>query len=358
MNKRENLLSLLRRDGYEYAPVSFNFCPSLVQEYNKQTNSKKSYNDYFNMPWHCIDDGKLINHNTEKYRSYYSFELKEGTIIDDWGVAHEPGGEAAMHMTYMRHPMKELTTIEEINAYPLPDFENADYSFQKQQVDEIHAAGLAALGNMQCTIWELSWYLRSMEQLMMDIITEPEKAAAVIDRVTELSIIRALSFTNAGADILFFGDDIGMQSSIMMSEDMYVAWFKPRLKKIIDTVKTVNPNVIIFYHSCGYVTPFIPHLINAGVDVLNPIQSECMSFEEIHKLYGDQISFFGTIGTQTTMPFGTPEEIKEEVKKNLTIAGKKGGLICAPTHLLEPEVPWENILAYVEGCKEFNPNAI
>ena len=67
----------------------------------------------------------------------------------------------------------------------------------------------------------------------------------------------------------------------MMSEDMYVTWFKPRLKKIIDTVKAVNPDIIIFYHSCGFVTPFIPHLIEAGVDVLNPVQSECMSFEEI-----------------------------------------------------------------------------
>ncbi len=156
--------------------------------------------------------------------------------------------------------------------------------------------------------------------------------------------------------MLFFGDDIGMQSSIMMSEDMYVEWFKPRLTKLIKEVKAINPDILIFYHSCGYIEPFIPHLIEAGVDVLNPIQPECMDFEEIHAKYGDKISFHGTIGTQTTMPFGTPDEVKAEVTKNLTLAGKKGGLFCAPTHMLEPEVPWENILAYVEACKEFNPN--
>ena len=97
----------------------------------------------------------------------------------------------------------------------------------------------------------------------------------------------------------------------------------------------------------------IPHLIDAGVDVLNPIQSECMDFEEIYRKYGDRISFHGTIGTQTVMPFGTPEEVKAEVWKNLDIAGEKGGLMVAPTHMLEPEVPMENILAYVEACREY-----
>ncbi|WP_273320021.1 uroporphyrinogen decarboxylase family protein [Vallitalea guaymasensis] len=355
MTKKDNLISLIKRQGYEEAPVYFDLCPSLIEKYKEETKSDKSYQEYFDMPWRCIEDRKLINHDTEKYRSYYNFQLKEGTYIDEWGVAHEPGSEAAMHMTYMRHPMKDLTTLEELEAYPFPDFANADHAHQKAQCDEYHVKGLAAMGNMQCTVWELSWYMRSMEQLMMDMITAPEKAAFILDRVTELSIIRAVSFVKAGADMLFFGDDVGMQNSIMLSEDMYVTWLKPRLKKIIDTVREINPNIIIFYHSCGFITPFIPHLIDVGVDVLNPVQPECMSFDEIHKKYNDKISFYGTIGTQTTMPFGTPSEIKEEVTKNLTLAGKKGGLICAPTHLLEPEVPWENILAYVNACKNFKP---
>ena len=113
------------------------------------------------------------------------------------------------------------------------------------------------------------------------------------------------------------------------------------LKKIIDEVKKINPEVIVFYHSCGFVEPLIPHLIEAGIDVLNPIQSECMDFEEIYRKYGDKISFHGTIGTQTVMPHGTPKEVKETVWRNLDIAGDKGGLFVAPTHLLEPEVPFE-----------------
>ncbi len=231
MNKKENLIAIIKKQGFEEIPVVFSLCPSLVETFKEKTQSKDTCGDYFDMPWSNIDDLRLIDHDTEKYRSYYNFELKEGTNIDNWGVAHEPGSEAAMHMTYMRHPMKDLISMEELAAYPFPDFTKADASHQKAQCDAIHAKGLAAMGDMQCTIWELSWYLRSMEQLMMDMMTDPDKAAYIIDRVTDISIIRATSYVNAGADMLFFGDDIGMQRSIMMSEDMYMTWFKPKLKK-------------------------------------------------------------------------------------------------------------------------------
>ena len=104
------------------------------------------------------------------------------------------------------------------------------------------------------------------------------------------------------------------------------------------------------------MTPFIEDLIDAGIDVLNPVQPECMDFKEIHDAYGDRLSFWGTLGTQTTLPFGTPEEVRELVLRNLKIAGPKGGLLCTPTHLVEPEVPWENMEAYVEACRFASEN--
>jgi uroporphyrinogen decarboxylase len=119
----------------------------------------------------------------------------------------------------------------------------------------------------------------------------------------------------------------------------------------------VKPDLLIHYHSCGYVLPFIGDLIEAGVDILNPVQPECMDFAEVHRQYGDRLSFNGTIGTQKLMPFGTPEQVKSEVRRNLAIAGDKGGLLCCPTHMLEPEVPWENIAAYAEAVGQCKPSA-
>ena len=256
-------------------------------------------------------------------------------------------------MTRMRHPLQNIDSLEQIKEYPFPDFENAASSHQIIGAVNIIEADKIAVGRMQMSIWETAWYIRSMEELMMDMLSDDPKAEYLLDKITALSIKRAESFARAGADILYLGDDIGMQSNILMSEELYCDWLKPRLKKVIDAAKAVKPDILIFYHSCGYVKPFIPHLIEVGVDVLNPVQPECMDFEELHKEFGDKLSFCGTIGTQITMPFGTPEDVRNLVFKNLKIAGEKGGLLIEPTHILEPEVPWENIEAFVKACNEF-----
>ncbi len=352
MTNRENFLSLLRRQGFERVPVEFSLCPHLV-EVCKEKLGVDDYVEYFGMPWRNVEDLRLLDHDVEKYRKYYEKKpLAEGADIDLFGVGHEKSPNS-MHMTYMRHPMELFNSVEEIESYPFPDYASADGSHQAEQVRRIKEQDLIALGNMQTTIWESAWYMRSMEELFCDMMAEDEMAEVLLDKVTELSLIRAKAYVKAGVDVLFLGDDIGMQHTIMMSEELYCTWLKPRLKKIIDEVKKINPEVIVFYHSCGFVEPLIPHLIEAGIDVLNPIQSECMDFEEIYRKYGDKISFHGTIGTQTVMPHGTPKEVKETVWRNLDIAGDKGGLFVAPTHLLEPEVPFENILAYVEACQTY-----
>lgn len=352
MTKRENLLAMLRGEPYEEVPVDFNLCPELDRQFYEKTGSTTNCTEYFQMPWRYVSDISVQN-NPEQFLKYYPQGLKEGSTIDIWGIAHEPGGAAAMHMTRMRHPLAQIDDLDEIMNYPFPDFSGHDTTYQKEQTDAIHARGLAAAGSMQVTIWETAWYMRSMEDLMSDMLCEPETASYILDTVTKQAQIRAESFARAGVDIIYLGDDIGMQHSTMMSVEFYCEWILPRLKKVVQSIRKVNPDIIIFYHSCGYVTPFIPYLIEAGIDILNPIQSECMDFEEIFSQYGGKIGFHGTIGTQTTMPFSTPEEVKKTVHRNLDIAGPYGRLFVAPTHLLEPEVPWENVLAYVEACREY-----
>lgn len=354
MTQQENLLRLLRREGFEWIPPQFYLCPSLEQEFHQRTGYAGDYEDYYGFAWRNISNLQPVSHSPEPYAAYHALEkMNEGTYIDTWGVAHEPT-PSSMHMTKMYCPLCNAESLEELQAYPYPDFVHAQQPpRQKQEVEALHAKGLAAVGNMQCTIWETAWYLRGMEPLMMDMMCDDEMAEYLLDRVTMENTARAQAFARAGVDILYLGDDIGMQKSIMMSEELYCKWLKPRLRGLIAAAKQIKPDLIVVYHSCGFVTPFIPHLIEAGVDVLNPIQSECMDFTEIVKEYGSRISFHGTIGTQTTMPFGTPKEVYETTQRNLDICGNRGGLLVAPTHLLEPEVPFENIEAYVQACRDY-----
>ncbi|HEC43330.1 MAG TPA: hypothetical protein ENI20_10925 [Bacteroides sp.] len=362
MTPRKNLLQLYNREGFVNAPVGFILCDSLEEEFKQRYPDANSYQDHFNFPYRIIADPGFpwnfdnldmipdqLNYDWSKY---YPEGFEYDVQIDVWGIAHEENPNS-MHMTKMHHPMKNFSSLDEMKAYPLPDYTNVDFSPLKNKMDKIHDQGLAVFVWQECTIWETAWYLRSMENLMMDMAMGDEKASWLLDQITEKACYRAEIFARQGADILGLGDDVGMQVSIMMSIGMYQEWLKPRLAKVIQAAKNVNPDILISYHSCGYIEPFIPDLIEIGVDILNPVQSECMDFEEIHNKYGSKLSFNGTIGTQKLMPFGSPKEIKEEVNRNLSISGENGGLFCCPTHYLEPEVPWENIEAYVEACNSF-----
>lgn len=352
MTQRENLLALLRRQPYEFVPAEFMLCPSLIEDYRREENQPETpYEDYFQLPWRRVGD--LVPDDTDltRFEKYHEGRLNERVTIDEWGVGHE-STPTSMHMAKMLFPLGDAEDVQDILDYPLPTYSLKNNADLKERVQALHKRGIASVGNMQCTIWETSWYIRGMENLMMDMMTDEEMAAAILGRVAAMSTQRALLYANAVCDILFLGDDIGMQRSIMMSRELYDRWIQPRLKKLIAQVKAVRPDIIVFYHSCGFIEPLVDDLIDAGIDVLNPIQSECMDFGEIYAKYHDRLVFHGTIGTQTVMPFGTPEEVRAEVWKNLDIA-KEGGLFVAPTHLLEPEVPWQNIRAYVQACRDY-----
>ncbi len=353
LTPRENLIRTLRRQGYETPPMFFQLCPSLVERFKKETGSDQKYQDYFGFSFQYVSDPVVPGQERIDWAQFYPDGFGAGTKFDEWGVGHEPGGPEAMHMTRMLHPMKHFETLEQVQAYPYPDFAQADYSHIPAQIEALHRRGVAAAFAMSDMTWEIAWYLRSMEVLMMEMMTEDPIATWLLDKTTEQAIIRARKFTEMGVDLFHVGDDVGMQHAMMMSVDFWRQWLKPRFAKVIRAAKEANPEVIFSYHSCGFVTPIIADLIEIGVEVLNPVQPECMDFAEIHATFGDRLSFWGTVGTQTTMPFGSPAEVRRIVHRNLDIAGKKGGLLCTPTHMLEPEVPWENILAYVQAVREY-----
>ena len=353
-NPRENLLSLLRREGFDYAPAMFSLCPSQVSRFHEKYGKDADYQAVFEFPWRFVGTSFTRALRTDWSEFYPGRNFTPETFFDSFGIAHEPTPES-MHMSRMHHPMESFTSLEQFQRYPYPEFDASQRKAAREEAEKIHADGLAVIGALGSPIWETGWYMRGMENLMMDLMSDEPSAPYHLDRLTDLTCRRAAAFAEAGCDLIYYGEDIGMQQTTMFSLEQYRTWLKPRLSAVCRAAKEVKPDLIVAYHSCGFVTPFIEDLIEAGIDVLNPVQPECMDFAEIHARFGDRLSFWGTIGTQTTMPFGTPEKVRSAVLRNLDIAGKKGGLLCAPTHLIEPEVPWENIEAYAVAVKEFVP---
>jgi uroporphyrinogen decarboxylase len=286
------------------------------------------------------------------FKPYFQETLPEGTYFDEWGIANVPG--SMFHFTRMIGPLREVNTVEEIENFPLPDYESIEsWRDIETDVTGYHRHGYAVIGGLEMTIFEVSWYLRGMENLMSDLILTPSLAVVLLDRITNLRKFQARKFAEFDVDILALGDDIAMQTGMLMSPKMWRKWFKPRLAEVIEIAKETKPELLVQYHTDGDCREVIPDLIEVGVDILNPVQPECMDPVALKKQYGDVLSFSGTIGTQSTMPHGRPQDVLAEVKRMIQTVGEGGGLFLAPTHVLEPDVPWENVLAFVDGAKMY-----
>ena len=283
--------------------------------------------------------------------SHYLGELPSGSTITQWGVGEVPG--EYYHFSKMVHPMRDFTSVKEIEKFPFPDFE-ATYRHRnlEAKIQAVQNQGLAAVSRFTM-IFEHAWYLRGMENLFFDFIERPAFAEALLDRITDIACFIHRRFTEAGVDLIRTGDDIGTQNGMLMSPSMWRRWLKPRLARVIEAAKTVNPDVKVLYDSDGNFDPVIPDLIDIGVDVLAAIQPECNNPAWLKQEYGTHLAFWGSLGVQSTIPFGSTEQVRREVRQRIQTIGKGGGLVVAPSHVIPPETPWENVLAIFDAVEEY-----
>jgi len=354
MTSRERVLTAMRRKVPDRVPheIGVGLTAPKFREFQRRTG-RDDPADYFGADVRSL--GIAPTRERLDHRRYHE-DGGSGLHLDQWGIGYVGSSDAAdefSHLQRMVHPMARLETAAEAAAYPLPDIE-APYRYAElpARIAGLHARGFAVAGSMECTIFETAWYMRGMERLFYDFVENPGFAEVLLDRVTEKAGALARGLALAGADILRMGDDVASQHGMLMSLPMWRKWLKPRLASVIAAAKAARPDVLVFYHTDGDAMDVVPDLIEIGVDILNPIQCECMDPAEAKRRFGKDLAFWGTLGTQSTLPFGTPDDVRREVKLRMETVGRGGGLLLAPTHMIEPEVPWENILAAVEAVDQ------
>ncbi len=272
--------------------------------------------------------------------------------VDAWGVARwfSPTGESYD----VRGPLEGMTDPAELDGFPFPDVRGDTVPAElAASVERFHRDGVAAQGAMSQTIFELGWNLYGMENLMIAFSDNPDLVHRLFDEITVRKQRMARCYAMAGVDILRLGDDVGSQHGMMISPAVWRTFLKPRLASVIAAAREVRPDIPVFYHSDGDVREIIEDLIEVGVTILNPIQPECMDPFEIKARYGDRLTLWGTVGTQTTLPRGTPAEVRGVVRQYMRRLAPGGGYVIGPSHSINRDVPWANVLAFYEAVRDY-----
>ena len=210
-----------------------------------------------------------------------------------------------------------------------------------------------------CNLFEWGTFLRRIDNFLMDLILDQKNVEKLLDALIEQHIPfleKVCSAVGDVVDIIRFGDDLGMDTGPFMQPEIYKKLFKPRHKMLCDYVKS-HSMMHTFIHSCGSISKFIPDLIEAGIEIINPVQTNAkdMEPEKLKKEFGNDVTFWGGgADTRVVLNRGTPEEVKSHVLERLKIFSKGGGFVFNTVHNILPDVPPENILAMFEAIEEFN----
>ncbi len=348
MNPRERALTSLRGGQPDRVPKSIGFTPGALRTFHRNTGGQ-SPAEFFELEVRGVG---LAPTRLQTDFSKYHQTLPESASIDEWGIARVPG--SSHHFVRLEFPMEDFTSVEQVDAYPFPDLlEDYRYSEMSESARKIRNNGFASSATIASHNYVAAWQLRGLEQFLVDMKSHPALAEAIIDRTTELSCHMAASFAEAGIDVIVYGEDIATQRGLVMSPEMWRQWLKPRLKRVISAAHQARPDVLFMYHSDGDVTEVISELIEIGIDILNPLQPECMDVARIKEEYGSEIALWGGLSVQQTFPFGTPGDVRREVEQRMETLGRNGGYLIGPSHTIEPEVPFENVQAFKDALEEF-----
>ncbi len=277
-------------------------------------------------------------------------------FVDEWGVTRSKIG---YYYEITKFPLREIK-LEDLDNYPWPDPLKPERmeGLRKKAEQLRQETDYAVVGHCSGSIFELSWYLRGYDQFMMDLIADKEFAQALLRKLTDIQKLRATAFLKEVGeylDVITYGDDLGIHVGPAISPQLYREMVKPYHQELHDLVHSLT-KAKLWYHSCGDVYPLISDLIDVGVDILNPIQVSTKRMGNTGKLkkeFGHNMSFWGAIDTQKVMPFGSVEEVRQEVERRIKDLAPGGGYVVAGIHNLCPDVSPENICAMFQAARDY-----
>jgi len=281
-----------------------------------------------------------------------SFYREESRYVDPWGVTwqHVSCADGKGSYTEMvEHPLAGDDSL--LDSYRVPDAEEPGQYEELAMLVRRFGKTHSIVGGVSCSVFEGPWYLRGMERFLQDLLVNKDYAHRLIDLVSGFYLKAGLRLVEMGCDILLAGDDVGMQDRMLISPALFREFLKPRYGRLFGEYKRANPGLRIAAHICGFIEPVIDDLVEAGLDILNPVQPLAMDPAVLKKRYGRRLSFWGAVDDQKVMPFGSPRDVEAEVRLRISQLAPGGGYILCPSHNLQPTTPMENVHAFYRAAE-------
>lgn len=290
-------------------------------------------------------------------------ERDEGEYIaytDEWGIGWRKPKVGGFYYDMYINPLGKANSIDDLRAHPFPDpLDDGRFVALRSQVETATSKGKAVALSGPCSgIAEVYSWMRGFEQYYMDLVLNPTFVTYMLDRILEWKCAfweRSLREIGDHVDVVIEADDLGGQNSPLISPQTYRKLIQPRHKKLFAFIKSLAP-IKLFYHTCGAVRVLIPDLIEAGIDILNPVQisSPGMELAGLKNDFGRDLVFWGGgVDTQRVLGTATAEQVREHVKQNIETLAPGGGFVFAAVHDIQANVPPENITAMWDAWRTY-----
>ncbi len=289
--------------------------------------------------------------------NWEDIQIDEETYEDQWGLRWRKP-PTSFYYDSVNSPLAGNITVQDIARYPWPDpTDPGQFRDMRAQVQHWRSRGDYALVlNLGLGSIDQSQFMRGFEDWYVDTALNPDLLGALMDVILEYNLAvteQALNLVGGDIDIFFFGDDIATQSGLMISPSTYRELIKPRQEKMFGFVHD-HTDAKILYHTCGSVYSLLEDFIDIGVDIINPVQVSAadMDTARLKAEFGDRLSFWGGIDTQSVLPNGTTEDVRAEVERRIADLAPGGGYVLNSVHNIQPDVPPANVIAMYDHGKK------
>lgn len=270
----------------------------------------------------------------------------DGSVQYDWWGA---GFDVNEEGYFVRE--SPLSQAKALDAFAWPNPQAPDLLAGAERVIAADAGRHFVVPNFGWALFERAWSLAGLAKFFMDMVRDPGWSGELLDRITDIQLVLSRRFIALGVDGGYFGDDYGGQQTLMFSPRLWRTLIKPRLARLFAPFVAAGLPVIM--HSDGNIAQILPDLVEIGLSCYNPVQPEVVDHTWLRQTFGDRLSYYGGVSTQSVMPFGSPLEVKAAVHACACALAPAGtGLLIAPSHRMMSDIPMTNVEALLEAFAE------